>query len=131
MQRGPASYLIALCFEYDDPRPYPLHRMKSAKRLYLSARKKEDFSIDDYAEEQGHFGTGKMITFEARIRGHLLRVLKETRLEAKQTISAQNAEGWCLLTARVRDTWQLRWCVLAQEKSIEVISPHQHHSAAP
>ena len=123
MQRGPASYLIALCFDYDDPRPYPLHRMVSATRLYLDARRKECFSIDDYADEQGHFGSGKMITFKARVRGHLPRVLTETKLEAKQTLSAPDAEGWCLLTARVRETWQLKWWVLAQEDSIEVIAP--------
>jgi predicted DNA-binding transcriptional regulator YafY len=123
MQRGPASYLIALCFDYDDPRPYPLHRIISATRLYADARKKEGFTINDYADEQGHFGTGKMITFKARVRGHLLRVLEETKLEAKQTLSKPDAEGWCQLMARVRDTWQLRWWLLAQEKSIEVIGP--------
>ena len=123
MQRGPASYLIALCFGYNDPRPYPLHRMRSAKRLHLDARKKEGFNIADYAEEQGHFGTGKMITFRARVRDHLPRVLEETKLEAKQTLSKPDSEGWCQLTARLRDTWQLRWWVLAQEKSIEVIMP--------
>jgi len=123
MQRGPATYLIALCFGYADPRPYPLHRMASAKRLHVDARKKEGFDINDYADEQGHFGSGKMITFKARVRGHLIRILEETKLEAKQTLSKPDAEGWCLLTARVRDTWQLKWWVLAQEKSIEVIQP--------
>ena len=123
MQRGPASYLIAMCFGYDDPRPYPLHRMRSAKRLYLDARKKDGFSIEQYAQEQGHFGSGKIITFKARVRDHLIRVLQETKLEAKQELSEPDAEGWCLLTARLRDTWQLRWWVLAQEKSIEMIRP--------
>lgn len=123
MQRGPATYLIALCFDYDDPRPYPLHRMASAKRLYLDARRKQGFDINDYALEQGHFGNGKMIAFKARVRGHLLRVLEETKLEAKQTLSEPDAKGWGLLTARVRDTWQLKWWVLAQEDNIEVVGP--------
>lgn len=123
MQRGPASYLIALCFNYDDPRPYPLHRMRSAKRLHLDARKKEGFTIGDYAEEQGHFGSGKMTTFKARVRDHLIRILDETKLDAKQTLSKPDAEGWCLLTARVRETSQLRWWILAQEGSIKVIQP--------
>ncbi len=92
MQRGPASYLIALCFNYDDPRPYPLHRMLSAKRLHLDARRKEGFTIKKYADEQGHFGSGKMITFKARVRGHLIRVLEETKLEEKQTLIGARRE---------------------------------------
>lgn len=123
MQRGPATYLIALCFDYDEPRPYPLHRMVSATQLYVAARKKEGFAIGDYAEEQGHFGTGKMITLKARVRGHLPLILEETKLEAKQKLSEPDVEGWRLLTARVRDTWQLRWWVLAQGESIEVLGP--------
>ena len=123
MQRGPATYLIALCFDYDDPRPYPLHRMASAKRLYLDARKKKGFDINDYALEQGHFGSGKMITFKARVRRHLIKVLDETKLDENQTLSKPDTEGWCQLTAKVRDTWQLKWWVLAQEENIEVVGP--------
>src|SRR5205814_1192776 len=38
IERGPATYLVALCFRYKDPRLYPLHRMSSAVRLYRTAR---------------------------------------------------------------------------------------------
>lgn len=123
MQRGPASYLVALCFNYDEPRLYPLHRMISAARTYVDARKKEGFNVNDYSEERGHFGTGKMITLKARVRGHLPRVLQETKLEAKQVLSKPDAKGWCQLTARVRDTWQLNWWALGQGNSLEVIGP--------
>ena len=64
-----------------------------------------------------------MITFKARVRGHLIKVLDETKLDANQTLSKPGADGWCQLTAKVRDTWQLKWWVLAQEDNIEVIGP--------
>lgn len=123
IQRGPASYLVALTFDYDDVLLYALHRIDSATRLYEPARKPEEFNLQEYAEEQGHFGSGKGLMLKARVSPHLALILGETPLHAKQTLSDADEAGWHRLSARVRDTWQLHWWLLSQGDRIEVLGP--------
>lgn len=123
IQRGPVSYLAAGTFQYDDARLYALHRMISAESCHEPIRKPADFKINEYADEQGHFGSGKWLTLKARVSSELGRVLGETRLEAGQILSDPNSDGWLHLTARVRDTWQLRWWILGQSDEIEILAP--------
>ena len=121
MQRGPSTYLIAMCFDYEDVRVYPLHRMTEPVRLYQPARKSKGFSIGDYAEEKGHFGSGQLITLKARVSPELALILEETRLESRQKLSKPDPQGWRTLTARVRDTWQLHWWILSQGDRLELL----------
>ena len=121
MQRGPSTYLIATCFDYEDIRLYPLHRMSKPVRLYEPVRKHEGFSIEAYADEHGHFGSGKIVTLKARVSPELATILEETRLEPKQKLSKPDDEGWRVLTARVRDTWQLHWWILSQGERLELL----------
>lgn len=123
IQRGPVSYLAAGTFQYDDARLYALHRMISAESCHEPIRKPADFKINEYADEQGHFGSGKWLTLKARVSSELGRVLGETRLEEGQILSDPNSDGWVHLTARVRDTWQLRWWILGQSDEIEILAP--------
>lgn len=123
MLREPASYIAALCNDYDDVRLYALHRFTSAKRTYERIRKPEDFSLAEYAIEQGHFGTGRMITLKARIDPRLTGMLEETPLDTSQIIGTTDADGWHALTVRIRDTWQLRWWILSRAEMIVINGP--------
>lgn len=123
MLREPSSYLIALCNNYDDPRPYALHRIQEAKRTYEPGRKPEGFSLADYAVEHGHFGSNKMVTLKARVNQNLGMILTETPLEPRQTFGDEDGTGWRKLSARVRDTWQLRWWILSEGARMVIESP--------
>lgn len=123
VQRGPVSYLVATTFDYDDAVLYALHRIKSASCLDADVKKPEGFDIRRYAEEQGHFGSGKPITLKARVSDYLAAILAETPLGENQNLSSSDVEGWRLLTAKVRDTWQLRWWILSHADSMRIERP--------
>lgn len=122
VQRGPVSYLVATAFDYDDVRLYAVHRIQTATVNAGAARRMEGFDLDDYiAGGALQFGGGATFLIEARLSVGLAVVLEETPLSPDQTVS-RNGEG-LLLTATVSDSWQLRWWILSQGSSIEVVNP--------
>ena len=123
IQRGPVSYLAAMANDYEDSYMYALHRMKSAELLDQDSRQKEGFNLNDYANKQGHFGTGELIEFKARICDHLANILEETPLVASQQITTQNESGFREIKATIPNTWQLRWWILGEGERIEVLEP--------
>ncbi len=125
IQRGPITYLAAMANKYEDAYMYAIHRIKSAERLELDSRKKNGFDLDDYANNQGHFGSGELIEFKARISDHLAMMLAETALVESQQISEQDETGFRVITATIPNTWQLRWWVLGEGQRIEVLAPEE------
>lgn len=123
IQRGPVSYLAAGTFHYDHVRLYALHRIISAESRHDPIRKQSNFDISKYADERGHFGTGKWITLKARVHPNLAARLRETSLGPDQSLSGKDEYAWSRLTVRVRDTWQLRWWLLDQGPQLEVTTP--------
>lgn len=123
MVREPAIYLIAVVDGHDDPRMFAMHRFLSARREHLPAMQSEGFSLNSYLEEQGHFGTGKWLTLEAKVNAHLGMILAETPLGKNQKLSEANKDDWRNLTVSVRDNWQLRWWLLGQGNRIVVQAP--------
>lgn len=123
LMREPVSYLVALCNDYDDPRLYALHRLQSAKRTYQPRRQPQNFSMKAYAKEQGHFGSSRQITLKARICPYLATVLSETPLDASQEMGPADKDGWRLVTAKVRDTWQLHWWILSHSSGMVIEGP--------
>lgn len=121
--REPSCYLVALCNDYDDPRQFALHRIQEVRQTDKPARKPENFSLTQFVNELGHFGSGKMITLEARVCRHLGMVLSETPLEPNQDLGEADQDGWRTLTARVRDSWQLHWWILSEGDRMAVDKP--------
>lgn len=124
IQRGPSTYLAALTFDhYNDVRLYALHRIESAVKLDGKVRTLPGFEIGKYADEQGHFGTGKDIRLVAWVSDMLRQILEETRLAEDQQCSGPDKYGWHTVTATVRDTWQLRWWIAEQLEHMVVLEP--------
>ncbi|QYY37434.1 WYL domain-containing protein [Ruficoccus sp. ZRK36] len=122
VQRGPVLYLVARAFDYDDVRFYAVHRFSKVELLSEKATAPAGFSIDELVEQNAFdFGSGEMITVKARLNNTLAMYLAETPLEPKQKLSPQN--GHYMLTARVRDSWQLYFWILSQGDQIEVLAP--------
>lgn len=125
IQRGAVTYLVAMTNDYEDAYLYALHRMTSAKVLDHESRLKPGFSISEFAEKQGHFGSAMTIEFKARICDHLALILDETPLSENQSISSSDQSGYRELTAEVADTWQFRWWIMGEGDRIEVIAPYE------
>ena len=125
MVREPAIYLIAVVDGHQDPRMFAMHRFLSAQREHIPAWQPEGFSLNDYLEEQGNFGTGKWLTLKARVSLHLGMILEETPLGKNQKLGDPDQDGWRRLTVSVRDNWQLRWWVLGQGWRLVVTQPEK------
>jgi predicted DNA-binding transcriptional regulator YafY len=123
IQRGPVSYLVAMANDYDDAYIYALHRILSVTLLDDSSRQKNDFKLSDYAQTQGHFGSGELILFKARIVNNLSDMLQETPLHVSQSIVEDTIAGHKILEAELPNTWQLRWWILGEGDRIEVLEP--------
>lgn len=123
MVREPSVYLIAVSDGYEDPRIYAMHRFNSAKREHLPAWQPEGFSLPEYLEKQGNFGSGNWLKLKARVCEHLGLILEETPLGSGQLLGKPNDDGWRTLEVKVRDNWQLTWWLLAQAGRIIIDRP--------
>ena len=120
VSRGHVPYLIATAWDYEDIRLYAMHRMVGAQIADEQVRRPADFDIDAYiARGALHFGGEQMIELRLQINDYLARVLSETPLSQEQQIAGK------VLTATVRDTWQLRWWILSQGAGVEVLGPEE------
>lgn len=124
VNRGHVSYLIATAWDYEDIRLYAMHRMVAAQITDDLARRLVDFDIDAYISRGAlHFGGEQLIELRLQINDYLARVLSETPLAQEQRLNGK------VLTATVRDTWQLRWWILSQGAGIEVLGPEELRQA--
>lgn len=120
ISRGPATYLLATCGNYSDPRLYAMQRVAQAERTYEDAVRPAGFQLDDWlAANTVQFGSGQTVALRARIEPGLAAILRETPLADDQTIEPANG----LLCATVPDTMQLHWWILGQGADIEVLEP--------
>jgi predicted DNA-binding transcriptional regulator YafY len=127
IQRGATPYLVATAFEYPDVRLYAIHRMSRAVLVENKSRRPKGYSTDGYlASGAMEFGGGGSITLKAWVNNELAIYLAETPLSLTQTIRFK--EGRYLLTADVKNSWQLHWWILSQGEAIIVISPERIRS---
>ena len=127
VQRGTTIYLLCRFFHFDDVRITALHRYADVRLLNDSVRPFPDFHIDDY------LGTGIMhwpwdnaasIRLKLRINDWLAGYLTESPLADNQKIAADNTRpGWYNLQATVMDSHELRWWLLSQGGSLQVLGP--------
>jgi len=122
IQRGSTPYLVATAYNYTDLRLYAIHRIKKAVLSKEPVVPPADYNIDRYlASGAMEFGSHAIITLKAWVSNELGIYLSETPLSESQTIKTK--QGRHLLTAKVTDSWQLRWWILSQGVAIEVVSP--------
>lgn len=128
MLREPTVYLIATTEGHEEPRMFAMHRFLSAIRVPQALSQPEGFALQQFMEEQGHFGIGNWLTLKARVGPHLAMILSETPLGTNQELGEANGEGWRDLSVRVRDNWQFRWWLMGQGERIEVLAPMETRS---
>lgn len=124
IQRGPVSYLVATAFEYDDARLYAVHRIREAKQLEVPSLRPEGFTLDQYIGQGAlQFGNGETLQLVARVSAWLAAILEETPLSHDQHLEKYEQEF--RLTAKIDDTWQLRWWILSQGEGLTVLEPQE------
>lgn len=122
VQRGPLSYLVASAFSYEDVRLYAVHRIQAATITEDACRRPNGFDLNEYVASGAlQFASGAALRLEARVSEELAAILAETPLSNDQLIAGNTARP--MLTATVADSWQLRWWLLSQGSSIEVVNP--------
>lgn len=120
--RGAVPYLVATVDPYQDARLFAIHRMHSASMSTQAARVPKGYSLDDFIHRGGmEFGSGDPLVLRAVLSNELAILLAETPLSDDQKIVFRH--GQWRLTASLRDTWLLRFWILAQGKRIEVLGP--------
>ena len=122
VQHGERSYLLATTFDYEDVFHYALHRMRSAEILSDPAKRPASFSLDTFlAQGGGQFGDGKTITLKAQLTDNLTALLQETAISPDQKITSRSCKN--ILTATVKDSWQLHFWILSQGPAITIVQP--------
>lgn len=122
VQRGPVTYLVATAFNYDDPRPFALHRMSAVENAYEAVKRPKGFSLKQFIDDGGMaFGEATPINLVAKISPMLARELEESRLSTHQKI--RRVGEWFRIEAAVQDTWQLRWWLLGKAGDLTVLAP--------
>lgn len=121
--RGVSSYLIALKEAEGSAHMFALHRLESATMGDAPSKRPLNFDLDGYLDSGAmHFGAGHLLMLEAELAPELAGMLQETPLSEDQALS-QIKRGQWLLTATVRDSWQLIWWILSQGDAIQVQAP--------
>lgn len=122
VQRGPVTYLVATAYDYADVRLYAVHRIGEATVLEDSACRPDKFSLEAYVATGAlQFGIGSIFKLEAHVTPTLAALLEETPLSEDQVLEPL-ADG-SRVSASVTDSWQLRWWILGQAESIEILEP--------
>lgn len=122
IQRGRTTYLVATVNDFEDPRLFAIHRMRSVKPTDETSRCPEGYSVDQYIDQGAmEFGTGKTLKLRAILSHELGIYLSETQLAEDQVIKFHN-NRW-QITASVRDSWQLHFWILSQGDGITILSP--------
>ncbi len=122
VQRGQVTYLVATADPHKDVRLFAMHRVLSAQQLEQACLVPEGFSLTAYVESEAMaFGTPIPIKLKARVSAALARLISETPLSEDMLVEGEGEQR--LLTATVKDTWQLRWWALSHAGSLVVLEP--------
>ena len=122
IQRGATPYLSATTYDYPEVRLYAIHRIQRATITDRKITPPKDYTTDKYlASGAMDFGGAEAIRLKAWVTNDLAIYLEETPLSADQKIRFRS--GRYLLTAEVKDSWQLRWWILSQGSALTIVSP--------
>lgn len=117
-------YVVATLWEYTDVKQFALHRFKSAEVLETNSIPKDGFELQVYIAE-GNFEYpvkgDPTLALKLKIAPEIAIHMRETKLSQDQIIEEQ--DGNLFLRATVKNTHQLRWWILSQGASAEVIEP--------
>lgn len=125
VQHGPIAYLVAMAFDYGEPRLYALHRMSSVFATKEPATRPKDFSLDGFLAAGGmQFGEGPPIRLKAVVTTNLANYLQESPLSPEQKLKSIDKDHY-RFEVTVKNSWQLNFWILSQGDEIVVEAPER------
>ncbi len=124
--QGGVGYLVALVWDYDDPRHLALHRIRSASVADEPAREPENFDLQRHLVEEAQFDlpSGRSLRLELRVDDWLAAHLLERPLsDDQQATSGKGGSGRCRIQATVIESERLVWWLRSHGGSVEVLRP--------
>lgn len=122
IQRGNTPYLTATVHTYDNVLLFAIHRIRKVEVTARKVNVPGDYKVDDYiAEGAMEFWVGDIITLKAKLSDELATYLTETPIAEEQKINHRS--GSWQITAKVRDSYQLRMWILSQASGVTVLAP--------
>lgn len=122
VQRSQVTYLVATAAPHSDVRLFALHRVRTAELTANPCVVPEGFTLQQYVDSGAMaFGIPAPIQLKVWLTKDLARLLAETPLSEDMALT-DDGEGK-LITATVKDTWQLRWWALSHAGSLVVLEP--------
>lgn len=125
VQRGSIVYLNVRINDFENLRMLALHRIQSTELLDDETIYPKGYDIDtEIINGSFDFGEGKAIKLMLKLSPEAAKHLFETPLSKDQQY--QNLDDGCaVITAKVADTPQLTWWLLALGSEVEVLEPNE------
>lgn len=123
VMRGVRTYLLARrdIDKKDTVKAYALHRFIEVKPLTKKTQR-GSFNLQQHiASGKMQFGQGEMISLHLKVDKDMFKILQETPLSETQILKASEDGG--ILTAKMRDSWALKWWILSKSEHLEVLKP--------
>jgi hypothetical protein len=120
------SYLVGTYGTQLPPYHFAVHRIMESEVLETSIPRLPDFDLDEYIHSVKAFDYPRnedTLSLKLRVTDWVRFHLEERPLSNEQKLGPVDAGGHCTVTAKVSDTSELRWWLLAHGKSIEVVQP--------
>lgn len=126
VMRHNIGYLVATSEENTKPKQFALHRFKKVTIYERDSQNKEKFNLEKYIAD-GYFeypikNAPSEINIKLVIKDYMKLILTETPLCHNQIIT-DYADNFYLLTARVKNTRQLRWWIYSFAPGIVILEP--------
>lgn len=117
-------YLVGTIAAYSDIKQFALHRFIQVENTDTPIQIANDFDLQAYIH-QGHFeylvSESETLDLKIKINAHIAKHLSESKLSLDQTI--ETIDNAFILSARVKNTQQLRWWLMSFGAGLEVLAP--------
>lgn len=128
VMRGVRTYLLARrdIDKKETVKAYALHRFIEVKPLTKKTHR-GSFNLQQHiAAGKMQFGQGKIISLHLKVDKGMFKILSETPLSETQTLKELDDGG--ILTAKMRDSWALKWWILSKSEYVEVLKPKSYRN---
>lgn len=122
LHRGTITELVGKIDGDKKVRRWLLHRVKAATVLEAPSVIPGSFDLESYVQRELAMPfSGEDILFKAWVRSDAVNHVTETMLDEAQKI--ESVDDGVIVTARLRETVELKWWILGLGERIEVLKP--------
>lgn len=126
VMRGVRTYLLARrdVDKKETVKAYAMHRFSEVKLLSNPTRRGHFNLHKHITAGKMQFGVGQEISLHLKVDKDLFKILEETPLSETQKLKKIDEGG--ILTAKMPDSWALKWWILSKSEHVEVLKPKRY-----